>query len=69
MLVNGTVFMLGGWSAAATYLFGPKKGKPGWELRQRREKKEFEIQIKSKLSSFLAHPINDIQRLFAINPS
>jgi hypothetical protein len=42
---------------------------PGWGLRQRRERKEFEIQIKSIFSSFLAQPINAIQRSFLSRPS
>jgi hypothetical protein len=63
---HATRDLLLGWWRAAT-----KRGKqpPGWGLRQRRERKEFEIQIKSKLSSFLAQPINAIQRSFLSHPS
>jgi hypothetical protein len=59
----------GAGGSAATHLFlslGQKGGSqeaqpPGWELRQRRERKEFEIQIKSNQNYLLfsgPHPLS-----------
>jgi hypothetical protein len=42
---------------------------PVWGLMQRMERKGFEIHIKSKLSSFLAQPINAKQTSFLSRPS
>jgi hypothetical protein len=74
VLVGGYLFCAGVERSDIPLSLGQKRGSqeaqpPRWELRQRRERKEFEIQIKSKLSSFLAQPSNDIQRSFLSCPS